>query len=474
MPVALLWWGVIWMQNVIAELTLDRKQPRPIYTEYVQADGGIVTLSHKTITSVRTFTLHKYNAELRHEWSQDIFEQTLGEEPLHLAVIENQIWTFTQRSEGQKRYIYGYLLSTEGKVLFRQKLLFTVESASRTSKIELKYAPNRKYACLSFSVRVASDSADRIRFFLVGPDTAYAGEWILPYREKELEIRRAIQPSHEGHLFALGAVKSSESPYPKYFLFRYVPEANITLSVPLEVENLYLIEPTFRIEKGGGARIAAFYSLKRGSEQVQGILFARVESSGFFLSGIQKTPLPTEVLQRFLSERQIARGRGIPDLYLDHLIPRADGGVLLIGEQFYIVTTTFRDFYGFWYTQDNYHYEDIVIFAIDSLGNLEWFRIIPKSQTGTMDTELSYALLVGGQKIYFLYRSYTRGMGTQVFLVTLDEKGNLSAPRPFISGFRSSDAFYRKLARQLNNTEGLIAYTRERAGQFVLARIELE
>lgn len=469
----LLWWGLVWIQTVIAELTLDKRQPRPLRAEYVQADGGLVTISYKSPTSIRTFALHKYDADLRHEWSHDLFEQTSGEELLHLTVVEEQIWAFTQRTEGQKRHIYGYKLDLEGRLLLRQKLLFTADQVPKAARVELTYAPNRKYACLSIAIRVPADSADRIRFFLVGPDTAFAGDWILPYKEKELQIRRAIQPSHEGHLFAIGAVQHSESPYPQYILLRYIPEAGVTLTVPLEIEGVYLIEPMLRIEKGGGARIAAFYSLRRHSSQVQGILFARVESDGFFLSNVQKTPLPTEVLQRFLSDRQIARGRGIPDLYLDHLIPRADGGALLIGEQFYITTTTFRDFYGFWYTQETFHYDDIVIFAIDSVGNLEWFRTISKSQTGTSDAELSYALLVSPETIYFLYRGYARGMGAQVFIVALDDKGTLSAPRPFISGFRSTDVFYRKLTRQLTNTEGLIAYTRGRTGQFVLARLDL-
>ncbi|MCX7606471.1 MAG: hypothetical protein N2170_04285 [Bacteroidia bacterium] len=466
--------GFLWNQTIVAELALDKRQPRPLRAEYVQADGGLVTVSYKSPTSIRTFALHKYDADFHHEWSEDLFEQSTGEELLHLAVIDTQVWVFTQKEEGNRRTLYGYMTDLEGRFYRRGSKLLTVEPVSRSARVELTYAPNRRYACLSVAARLPADSSDRIIFYLIGPDTNYAGEWIFPYREKDLEVRRAIQPSHEGHLFALGAVRVPDKPYPQYYLFKHIPTEQLTLSVPLEIEGVYLIEPMFRIERGGGARIAGFYSLRRGSSQVQGLVFARVEGMGFFLSGIQQLALPNDVLQRFLSERQIARGRGIPDLYLDHLIPRADGGVLLIGEQFYITTTTFRDFYGFWYTQETYHYDDIVIFAVDSLGRLDWFRVIPKSQTGTSDTELSYALVVGPERLFFFYRGYARGVGNQVFLVTVEEGGEASPPRPFIQGFRSSDAFYRKLTRQLTNTEGLIAYTRGRTGQFVMARLSLE
>ncbi|GIV24898.1 MAG: hypothetical protein KatS3mg026_0590 [Bacteroidia bacterium] len=467
--------AVVWGQTVVAELALDRRQPRPLRAEYVAADGGLVTLSYKTPTSIRTFALHKYDADLHWEWTQDLFDQSSGEELAHLAVVDTQIWVFTQRVERNQVAFYGYALDLEGRFRRRGERLFVVDHrGAKDPRVELTYAPNRRYACLSVATETAPDSADRVHFFLVGPETTQTGVWLFPYSERQLEVRRPVQPSHEGRLFALGAVRKREAPFPEYYLFQYIPQENLTLTLSLEVEGVYLIEPTFRIEKGGGVRIAAFYSERRGSPQVQGLLFARVEGPGFFLSNVQRTPLPREVLQRYLSERQIERGRGIPDLYLDHLVPRAGGGALLVGEQFYITTTTFRDFYGFWYTQDTYHYEDIVVFAVDSLGQLEWWRVVPKSQAGTSDTELSYGLLVGPTRLYFFYRGYARGVGSQVFVVTLGEGGELTAPRPFIQGFRPSDVFYRKLTRQLTNTEGLIAYTQGRTGRFILARLELE
>jgi hypothetical protein len=195
---------------------------------------------------------------------------------------------------------------------------------------------------------------------------------------------------------------------------------------------------------------------------------------GFFLTITQKTPLTQDILQRYLSERQIARGRGIPDLYLDYLIPQREGGAILIGEQFYVTTMTFRDFYGFWQTQDVYHYDDVLIFSVDSIGELQWVRILPKAQSSANSTELSYGLLVGPEAVYLIYRAYERGVGSQIFIVSINERGEISSPRPLIQGFRPSDVFYRRYTKQLSNTEGLIAYYRQRTGQFILVRLELQ
>ncbi len=457
-------------QTISGQLILDKRQPRPLLLEHSPADDGLVFISYRSVTSTRTLTLHKYNADWVHEWSLDLYDQDDGEELTQLTVIDTLIWVFTQLVRGRQLSLLAYQVSLSGKVIARAREVLRLP-VSEEKRVELTYAPNRRWACLSMSIRRPADSLDQIGYFVVGADTAFGGIWTLPYVERDIEIRRPMQPGYDGTLYALGKVRESGSPYPTYVLFRYIPSEDLTLQVPLEVGECYLIEPTFRIERSS-IRIGGFYSQRRGT-QVQGIVFAEVKSPGFFLSITQKTPLPQDILQRYLSERQIARGRGIPDLYLDHIIPQADGGLILIGEQFYITTMSFRDFYGFWQTQDVYHYDDILIFAVDSVGNLKWVRVLPKAQSSASNTELSYGLLVGPETIYFLYRSYERGVGSQIFVVSLNDKGELSAPRPLIQGFRSSDVFYRRYTRQLTNTEGIIAYYRQRTGQFILVRLEL-
>jgi len=115
-----------------------------------------------------------------------------------------------------------------------------------------------------------------------------------------------------------------------------------------------------------------------------------------------------------------------------------------------------------------------VVFALDSLGKLKWVRVIPKAQRGSSTIQLSYGLLVGPEAIYFIYRSYQRGVGSQIFVVSLRDNGDISSPRPLIQGFRSSDIFYRVYTQQLSDTEGVIAYYRRRKRRFILVRLELQ
>ncbi len=458
-------------QTIIGELVLGKREPEPLLLEYITADDGLATVAYRSITSTRTISLNKYDQDLKREWSVDLYEQSSGEELTQLAVLDTLIWVFTRSERGRFVDIWAYLITIEGRIVWQRAKILEVAIPGDT-RYALTYAPNRKWACLSIALKRAADSLDQIAYYLIGPDTSVGGIWTLPYRERDLEIRRPLQPGNDGTLYALGTHREAQRPYPSYILLRYIPPEDLTLQVPLEIEDLYLVEPTFRVDRDGTVRIAAFYS-QRKAPQVQGLVFAEVRGPGFFLAFTRKTPLPAEILQRYLSERQIARGRGIPDLYLDHLIPRYDGGAILIGEQFYITTVSFRNFYGFWYTQDVYHYDDVLLFSVDSTGNLEWVRVLPKSQSGASEQELSYGLLVGEERLYILYRSHMRGTGSQVYVVTINQNGEISSPRPLLSNFRSSDVFYRRFTRQLNNREGIMAYYRQRTGQFVLIRLEL-
>ena len=459
-------------QTISGQVILRRRQPKPLRLEHTAADGGMVYISFRSINSTRGLTLHKYNADWTHEWSLKLPNQYKGEEFTQLAVVDTIIWVFTQLLRKRQLRFLAYQITLGGKVIARAREVLRLPLADAEEEIELTYSPNRQWACLSFSIRRPADSLDQIGYFVVGVDTTFGGVWTAPYTERDLEILRPLQPGYDGTLYALGKVHQRSSPYPTYVLFRYVPLHNLTLQLPLEVGELDLIKPTFRIEQQR-IRIAAFYSERREMD-VRGVVFAEVRIPGFFLTINQKTPVPPEILQRYLSERQIAHGHGIPHLYLDHLVSRREGGILLIGEQFFIKTTRFRDDEGDYWETETYHYHDIVVFALDSLGKLKWVRVIPKAQRGSSTIQLSYGLLVGPEAIYFIYRSYQRGVGSQIFVVSLRDNGDISSPRPLIQGFRSSDIFYRVYTQQLSDTEGVIAYYRRRKRQFILVRLELQ
>ena len=81
--------------EVLTQLKLDRKEPKPLWFEYVQTDSGLVTLSYMSRRSSREIGLYKYNANFRRSWRKPIYENNRRTDIQYLAVIGDVIYVFT-------------------------------------------------------------------------------------------------------------------------------------------------------------------------------------------------------------------------------------------------------------------------------------------------------------------------------------------------------------------------------------------
>jgi hypothetical protein len=179
------------------------------------------------------------------------------------------------------------------------------------------------------------------------------------------------------------------------------------------------------------------------------------------------------------TQKKIEKGKNV-ELYeydLDELIVRSDGGVVMVGEQYYVrvVTVTTTDSKGNTTTRTiyYYYYNDIIVVNISPEGNIEWVERIPKLQYSTNDGGYysSYVLTVVNDRLLFVFNddprnafykgvgrpeTYRRGENGAVLLVEIDTEGNqerhtLVAPRG-----RSVAITRPKVCEQVNSNELVI------------------
>ncbi|MCC6702530.1 MAG: hypothetical protein IT221_13455 [Fluviicola sp.] len=65
--------------------------------------------------------------------------------------------------------------------------------------------------------------------------------------------------------------------------------------------------------------------------------------------------------------------------------PMADGSITIVAEQFYIFQLSSSDGRGLTQSVNHYYYNDLLIYRIDSLGNVSWIIRVPKEQYSTND-----------------------------------------------------------------------------------------
>ncbi len=132
-----------------------------------------------------------------------------------------------------------------------------------------------------------------------------------------------------------------------------------------------------------------------------------------------------------LSGREIKNNQGFQDFKLQKLIPRADGGALLIGEYYkkYVramnapLSTQMRGSYGAPYglpadnrTTTDYEYHDLLLTAFYPNGLVQWKEMLPKRQFSQDDDALysSFFLMKNKSGLRFIYNDEIKNGGNNV------------------------------------------------------------
>ena len=98
-------------------------------------------------------------------------------------------------------------------------------------------------------------------------------------------------------------------------------------------------------------------------------------------------------------------------LVLRKLIIQDDNSILIIGEQYFVVSHTYTDSNGNMRTRYSYHFYDILVTKIGSDGKLAWMRKLPKRQIGgTPAGGLGFKYMNIDGKHYFLYLDNVKNM----------------------------------------------------------------
>jgi hypothetical protein len=306
---------------------------------------------------------------------------------------------------------------------------------------------------------------------------------------------KGVKVGTDGNIFVVGRLKIGrkvKAPADtEHWIFMYDPQGKRLYSRELQVGQRFVTELKMKVSRNNQLLIGGLYADQEPG-QVQGIIYKRIFlrpdslapralDSGRVARGdtlphdslIASNFLPFSrgLMLRYLNERQLKRGKGLRDIFLDHMILRSDGGMLLMAEEYFQTTNSFRDIYGFWYTRNVFHYEDILLFSLSPKGAVEWSTVVEKQQTGEYEQELSYAHYVSSRYIYLFYKNHRKGFGTNIYVRKVDFRGSVSTPKPFFDRFRGNDVFYREASEQITNDSGVLVYFRNRNNTFSMLKL---
>jgi len=314
----------------------------------------------------------------------------------------------------------------------------------------------------------------------------YNKDITLPY-EDQLYRTQDFIVDNKGNFHILGKLfkdkpKNTRKGKPNYFyqVLSYYDNGETREKYPIEVTGKYLNDMQLAIDANGNLACGGFYATN-ASFNVDGSYWLKIDaktkeivSKNFKEFSIDFITQNMKARKEKKYKRKEAKGKEIElyRYYLDDIIFHADGGSVLIGEQFFITTSISSDQNGQSTTIVRYHFNDIIVVKVNKAGEIEWAKKIPKVQVSINDGGFysSYHLSVVRDKLYFVFndnpknlfnkgdgklKNYVLNKECLTVLVTMDSKGDFKKEALFDT--REAEVYIRpKVGRQVGFRETIL------------------
>ena len=219
----------------------------------------------------------------------------------------------------------------------------------------------------------------------------------------------------------------------QYKIISYQNNGKKLVEYELDLQDKFITELTFKVNRNRKITCAGFYSERRSSNSIKGTCFFLVDVDTKEILNKNTKAFDKQFLSKLMSKRRARKGRELYRYYLDEIILRSDGGAVLIGEQFYVVTQTYYTGTGLGRTENvtyTYHYEDVIIININPDGSIAWASNIPKDQQSSTTEFSSYAHMIVKGKIHFIYNDRI-SRRSPVMHATVNTAGNVEIKELF-------------------------------------------
>ncbi|MEO0472095.1 MAG: hypothetical protein AAF206_20880 [Bacteroidota bacterium] len=275
----------------------------------------------------------------------------------------------------------------------------------------------------------------------------------IPYSDKLFGVR-SRKVSNNGEVYFAGRLSESKAEIKakkkrdgnvdrsnyRYKLLAYRKNGTEEKEYDLDLGEDFISGYQYRIGPNGDILCGGFYSERK--KGLKGMFTFTIDNETGDLKNKRLTPFAESFLRKMIGERRTDKGKGLSNYYLDRLIVRGDGGMVLVGEEFYTITHTRTNSQGQTSTYTTFHYLDILVVNIGPEGEVEWYKNIPKRQEGRTRDFSSYRMMIEGGKLHFLFndhedniasnrqgnlRNFTGSKRGRLGMVTLDAEGKMSS-----------------------------------------------
>lgn len=314
----------------------------------------------------------------------------------------------------------------------------------------------------------------------------------LPYLDKEFSVNQFVLDAKGNiHLLANLKIKSEEKERGKsayeYRVLSYFTTNDELKEYQIDMEQNYLSEIKMKVNISGDLLLSGFYSDK-GFNGMKGVFFVKIDIGKQKVVTQKVTAFTKDFLELFMSERKAEKGKELTNYYVDKIVPKEDGGIIMVSEYYRYYQSCYTDANGNTRCTNHYNYDDIVAVNFDVDGKVIWWTKVPKRQHTVNDGGYmsGYAMAVAGDKLFFIFNDHVANLNITdplkyknmssakkavTTLVTLSEKGEMS--RNVLFNTKENKCVMRPKFHLQSSGSELIMYA-DRSSSYMLSRIKFK
>lgn len=169
-----------------------------------------------------------------------------------------------------------------------------------------------------------------------------------------------------------------------------------------------VVDALFEFNKKGDLILTGLYSAKgdtKGEDKgLLGAYYIQIDGASMQEKTVKTIPFSEDFLSKFISNRKITKGKGLPNTYrLKSLVISETGGTTLIAEEVYSTlagTGTKTSANG--YSNSVQHNDDIVLIGLNESGNFKYLTTIDKDDRNAT----SYTVLSVSNGLFLFYNDF--------------------------------------------------------------------
>jgi hypothetical protein len=362
----------------------------------------------------------------------------------------------------------------------------------RSGVFDYEYSRDSSYLMIYANSELRKNEPEKFGLHILGAELeeVWAKEVTLPYSESKFLVQD-VALDNDGNAFILGIngfqrglARGRGAPTYDYRILAYRQDGVEADEYIVSLGDMFLTDMKIDVSPKKDILCAGFYS-ERGTWSIKGSFFVRIDRKTKEIEKMSAKEFDLDFITMNFTKasenrarKRAANGKNV-ELYeysLRDIVPRADGGAILLAEQYYVTTVCTTDpKTGFTRCTNYYHYNDVIVVSIDPQGDIEWATKVPKHQVSTNDGGYfsSFAQMVTDDALYLVKQGRLHNFTVNdrngiVMLAKIDINGNVTR-KALAANEEISVILVPRLCRQLNSRQLFLYGSRRKHSQYGLA-----